>query len=182
LKLRRVSPFNNSYTQCEKEHLNMVKNDIQKHIETIIRGTGDDREEAVKSLGNIGPDAEEAVPTLIDAIKEDSLCWAAIAALGRIGGKAAMNALCDALLKDIDMGVRMRAATGLGTIGDKEAVPDLIKALADRNEYVRVAAASSLGEIGDQTANTALKGALKDPSKIVSTEAAKALDRIGEYG
>ena len=156
----------------------MEQSKIQKYIETINHGSGDVREEAVKSLGKIGPDAIEAVPTLIDAIKEDALCWEAVNALGNVGGKAAMNALCDALLNDIDMGVRFRAASSLGKIQDKETVPALIKALLDRDEYVRESAAYALGKIGDQRATNALNEALNDRFEFVSKAAKKALNMI----
>jgi len=156
----------------------MEQNQIQKYIDIINNGTGETREEAVKSLGQIGPNASEAVPTLIVSIKEDDLCWAAVKALGNIGGKAAMKALCDALLNDIDTGVRFRAALSLGKIQDKEAVPALIKALSHRDEYVRESAASALGQIGDQRATDALKKARKDKIDFVSKAAVKALKKI----
>ena len=157
---------------------NMEQNKIQKYIETINHGSGDVREEAVKSLGKIGSDAIEAVPTLIDAVKEDALCWEAVNALGMVGGKTAMHALCDSLLNDSDMGVRFRAGDSLGKIKDKEAVPTLIKALSDRDEFVRESAASALGKIGDQRATNALNEALSDSSEFVSKMAKKALNEI----
>jgi len=160
----------------------MEQSEIQKYIDTINNGSDDDaREEAVKLLGKVGPDAIEAVPTLIEAIKEDALCWEAINALGNIGGKAAMNALCDALLNDSDMGVRFRAASSLGKIQDKEAVPALIKALSDRDEYVRESAAYALGKIGDKRATNALDAALNDRVEFVSKAAKKALNLIKTY-
>ncbi len=152
--------------------------EIIKYIETIKHGRGDAREEAVKSLGKIGSDAIDAVPTLINAIKEDALCWAAVDALGNIGGKAAIIALCDALLNDNDMGVRFRAASSLGKIKDKEAVPTLVKALLDRDEFVRESAAYALGEIGDQSAINALNETLHDKIDFVSKAAKKALHMI----
>src|SRR5262249_35562095 len=43
---------------------------------------------AIDALGQIGPDAEPAVPILVEALKEESTRGAAIDALGQIGGKA----------------------------------------------------------------------------------------------
>jgi HEAT repeat protein len=71
----------------------------------------------------IGPEAKEAVPALIAA------------------------------LKDQDAGVRWEAATALGEIGleAKEAVPALIAALKDQNELVRWYAARALKTIKPET-------------------------------
>ncbi len=47
---------------------------------------------------------------------------------------------------------RGAAANALGIIGDKTAVPGLIKTLADDYPKVRGSAAHALGAIGDKTA------------------------------
>src|SRR5215813_1203778 len=74
---------------------------------------------AARALGNIGPEAKEAVPDLIAA------------------------------LKDQDALVRGYAAGALGNIGPgaKEAVPDLRAALKDQDSFVRGSAAYALGQI-----------------------------------
>lgn len=156
----------------------MTRGDIQERVKALKDEDEDVREAAVKALGEIGSDAEEAVPALIEAVDDDYLAWEAVNALGRIGGESALRALSEALLSDEDMGVRMRAAMALRRIGDRDAVPALIKALADEDEYVRVSAAAALGEIGDQTASPALEVALGDVSDIVRQAATRALKSI----
>jgi HEAT repeat protein len=151
---------------------------IQHYIKILKSGDESEREDAINALGEIGPDAAAAVPVVIEAIKEDALCWAAVEALGEIKGKEAMQALSKALLNDTDVGVRMRAAMSLAKISDRESVPTLINALRDRDEMVRSGAVEALGAIGDQTIVPALNEALKDSSQYVRQAATKALERV----
>lgn len=103
-------------------------------------------------LGEIGPEAKEAVP-----------------------------ALSKALVEDEDAMVRQQAAEALRDIGPaaKEAVPALIQALKDENEDVRMYAAIALGKIGDARAVETLFQALKDENKDVRGAAARALEKLG---
>lgn len=57
-----------------------------------------------------------------------------------------------AALQDENKSVRKEAASALGQIGDKAAVPHLITTLQNDSENVRAAAAWALGQIGDATA------------------------------
>ena len=82
-------------------------------------------------------------------------------------------------LKDKNPYVRATAAKVLGEIGDKTAVPALIKALKDENADVCTAAAKALEKIG-KTAVPALIKALKDENPDVRTAAAEALGKIGD--
>ena len=72
---------------------------------------------AIETLGAIGKTATDAVPVLIER------------------------------LRDEDYVVRMRAARALGAIGAKEAVPALIEGLRDEDSEVRGLAAEALGVI-----------------------------------
>jgi HEAT repeat protein len=72
----------------------------------------------------------------------------------------------DDWLKDLESslaGVRSHAAWQLGQLGERRAVPALIKALQiDENEDVRWTAAWALGELGDPSAIPALEAASED--------------------
>ncbi|MBU4502509.1 MAG: HPr family phosphocarrier protein, partial [Nanoarchaeota archaeon] len=142
------------------------------------------RQAAAVSLGNIGPEAKEAVPYLIEALKDVRLAAAAAEVLGNIGpeAKEAVPYLIEAL-KDESLYVRLAAAEALGNIGPeaKEAVPYLIEALKDESLYVRRAAAVSLGNIGPEAKEAVpyLIEALKDESLYVRLAALEALDKIG---
>ena len=78
------------------------------------------RKMAASALGEIGPDARQAIPALIQA------------------------------LGDVDEGVRRRVALSLGEMGAeaRSAAPALILTLRDGSSSVRRWAAAALGEIG----------------------------------
>jgi HEAT repeat protein len=93
-------------------------------VAELIRNLGDAdaeiRYQATRSLGDLGPEAKDAVPALIKT------------------------------LGDPDADVRYRTAVALGHIGPaaKEAVPALVNALGDPDIGVRQGAALALSEIG----------------------------------
>jgi HEAT repeat protein len=104
---------------------------------------------AAQAVGELTPDAEPAVPALIES------------------------------LKDEDLEVRYAAAAVLGLIGRKaaSAVPALLLALTDEHPQVRESASKALGRIG-KAAVSGLITALKDPDMGVRAEAAKLLKKI----
>jgi hypothetical protein len=67
-----------------------------------------------------------------------------------------------------------------GALPSADALPALIGALEDENDWVRRAAAEALGGIGDRGAVPALIGALKDEKADVRQAAAGALGGIGD--
>lgn len=79
---------------------------------------------------------------------------------------------------------RWSAVSELATLGAeaKAAVPALIDALADEDQFLREGAAQALGKIGAEAkaAIPALKNALRDPQLFVGPEAGLALWRIAE--
>ena len=158
----------------------IVGGEVEKQLEILESGGDDAREKAIGALAKLGPAARSAVPRIVEAIEEDALCWAATSALGQIGGKEAIQALCNALLTDKDAGVCMRAAGSLGRIGDPVAVPSLIQALRHPAEIVRASAVEALGMLGDTTVEPAIRSAQDDSSAFVRSVAAKALERLSE--
>ena len=70
---------------------------------------------------------------------------------------------------------RYNAASALGELGDKSAIPYLIDALSSPSEWVRENAASSLGELGAIDAIPDLKKLSNDPSSDVRSNAEQAI-------
>jgi hypothetical protein len=84
------------------------------------------------------------------------------------------------LLEDASYKVRLQAALLLGKLGDKAAVPPLVKALGDENRTVRGMAAQSLGRLGATDAAGALKGVLqRERDPFVRGQVEKALAALG---
>jgi HEAT repeat protein len=114
------------------------------------------RRNAALTLGNIGGDeAKPAAPVLRDNLRTGDIEQKRLVALTlrQLGPNAqpAMTDLCRALTQP-DLELRQNAAYGLGGLGaaGHEAVPFLVKVVADSKEdyRVRVAAAMSLQTIG----------------------------------
>ena len=97
--------------------------------------------------------------------------------LGRIGDKAAVPALIEAL-RDSGSAVRREAAKALGFLKDARAVAPLVAALRDTDTNVRLYAAYALGEIKDPGAAPTLLKALDDPEWAVRDQAAWALREL----
>jgi HEAT repeat protein len=115
---------------------------------------------ASRALARIGPDAKDAVPALLERLRQDEERddrKLAAKAMGSIGAESigpllpdTVAALIDALKNDA-RGLREYSARSLGQLGAKEAIPALKKILKDRDEHVAAAAAEAvkLLEAGD---------------------------------
>jgi len=78
---------------------------------------------------------------------------------------------------------RARAAYGLKMLGDRAAVPALVRALRDADASVREAAASALGHLGGSEAKAALEeraAVEKDPYALATVESASGLAGLEE--
>lgn len=83
-------------------------------------------------------------------------------------------------LKSPSAKVRKQAASALGELGDRGAVPALIEALRDESALVREHAASALRDLGDRRAVPALIETLRDENAVVREHAVTALGRLGD--
>ncbi len=100
-----------------------------------------------KALGQIGDEAEAAVPALLEALRGDDMFLRAGAtgALIKIGYPA-VPGLTVALFDDSNA-VKRAACKALGRIGNPRAVPALTNALKDANAGVRRLAQEALERI-----------------------------------
>lgn len=78
--------------------------------------------------------------------------------------------------------IRKSAAKHLGTLGEKRAIPYLLKAIKDDHAQVRAEICKTLGLLGDESVIERLKRiAYKDPSPKVRSSARKAIENIETY-
>ncbi len=112
---------------------------------------------AAKALGQIGDEAEAAVPVLLQALRDDDMFLRAgiTGALIQIGYPA-VPGLTRALF-DPSSAVKRAACKALGKIGSERAVPALIFSLNDRNAGVRKFAREALTRIDSPAARDALR-------------------------
>ena len=187
-----------------------VENQDQQ-VERLIRELQDTdsdvRSIAAVTLGEIGPEAEDAVPILIKLLQDQDaegfVRANAATALGKIGEGAskAVPALINAL-RDQDKYVRRDAAEALekigtprtiktvkdryrvviplGWTGSEDEVPALIQALQNENKDVRVNAVVTLGQIESEDVVPVLIEALQDQDEWVRVNAAWTLGQRGK--
>lgn len=113
---------------------------------------------AAKALGQIGDEAESALPALLEALRADDIFLRAgvTGALIKIGPPAAPG-LTQALF-DPKSAVRRAACKALGKIGSERAAPALKFLLRDGNPGVRKFAREALERIDSPAAHEALRG------------------------
>jgi HEAT repeat protein len=139
-------------------------------------------EAAAGALAELGPQAVDAVPALLQALmneEEDSgRRQAASDALAAIGSEA-VPALVQAMTEG-DERVRNAAARALKDIGPQavDAIPALIQALGDQDDDVGLAAASALGDVGPEAIPMLIE-ALGDRNAQARRGAILALGWIG---
>lgn len=149
---------------------------------------------ATWALGKAGRNAKDAVPDLMDTLKNESVSmrYAIVCALGKIGqnarahknedarikAKRAISALINRLHRDVCIDVRGAAAWALGNIGPdvRRVVRALMQAFSDKDGAVRAYAVEAVREAG-QSAVPELK-ALRSRSSIVRACVKDALERI----
>ena len=143
------------------------------------------REQIVRALGKLGPEAMVAVPALISVLKDSPRLFErqqSAMALGRIGqpAKIAVPALAKTMRqKNTFQDLGQYSADALSRIG-KAAVPYLIQALKDEISEVRFAAVGALGQIGPDARDAIqpLIEALEDKNLLYREAAEDALEKI----
>jgi HEAT repeat protein/predicted Ser/Thr protein kinase len=169
-------------------------------VQTLATGDVPERCVAALTLGRMGPRAKDTVPALIDALNDPHphVAEAAASALRRIAGTPSAAAESSAptpgpaespavidlmdMLRHEDASLRRIAVVALGearSVG-RDAIPELVEGLEDRDEAVRREAARALGKIGATAAVPSLVVALSNaPDDLVRVSAAEALGQIG---
>lgn len=135
------------------------------------------RKTAIEVLGSKG---EIATPFLIKALT-NTLCDLSqvIKSLGNLKATEAVSALEVILIDEKNEQARSAAATALGDIGDKVAIPTLLQALNDVNENVIASATTALSNLQAKIAIPALLTRLTEGSNFLRWRAADALSALG---
>ncbi|MFN0120987.1 MAG: HEAT repeat domain-containing protein, partial [Blastocatellia bacterium] len=126
--------------------------DLAKHMADARPAV---RERALELIVQKGEAAVAPLQTLRETAADAEVRCAAVFALGRVGGAAALRA-ARAALSDSDFQVRVAAARVAGSAKDKEAVERLNQIVVNDEPAARREAATALGRIGDTRATAAL--------------------------
>ena len=168
-------------------------------LEDIARaGKGDEVIEAAWALGEIDPENDAAVPTLVKMASQTFLIpsqknmgrqrGAAFALAHTAPGIRALTPLLshwDSWVREAavfaldDLTETLRYATPSKRAAVKEAIPALVKALADKDKIVRGMAAEDLEQIGAD-AVPELKKAAAGGDKKLARAAAELLEQMGQ--
>jgi len=139
--------------------------EIEKSIATMISAIKDGndriRDRMFIELRTAGIKAEGPLIEAFEKSREPEVQSYFLHTLSWVGGERAREKLISVLKNGVVV-LRRRAASALGTLADKKAVPALMKALEDPDERVRINAAVSLGLIEDKRAIPALEKALRN--------------------
>ena len=136
--------------------------------------------EVTNILGAIGN--QKALKPLLAllGVEDFGLRMQAVSSLARLGENA-LQPLIDLLNdKNADWGTRGDAAMALGQIKNNQAVPTLLVALGDDNNYIRRIAVESLGKIGNKRAFWRLIITLEDEDWMVREAVPNALGNLGK--
>ena len=147
--------------------------DIPVLVKSLSDPNPQNRWTAVKALRDMGPLAKEAVPALIECLKDPALVRDAELTLAAIGpsAKAAAPAFIDLLpTSGDDMLIRQFATQALKSIGPeaRDALPKLIELANGTDGGIRTTALEAITEIappGEKQGFAALLAALSDPDE-----------------
>jgi HEAT repeat protein/type 1 glutamine amidotransferase len=148
----------------------------------LLNGTDSDvRVEAILALGDLGAEANNALPTLVALLKDEApdVRFFAASVLGRIGAAAVPGVT--ALLHDGKDSLRAAAAQALGRIGPdaSPSAPELKALMLDKSAVVRTEAVLAISRIQKKAAVPMLVDLL---SSNVTDVREAAFDALGEMG
>lgn len=146
---------------------------VEPLIRTLRDGDWQVREAAVEAIAEVGP---PAVELLIRYMRDWEARKYVIQALGKINDERVLDPLMSMLHNDEFKDDATRALIDLGS----PAVPKLIVALSDKEEFVRKQAILALGAIQDPAAVDPLIAMLQNQDWFTRLTAAAALEKIGD--
>lgn len=141
------------------------------------------RANVAQALGQLGGDEVGAALVALLADPDALVRLKAAESLGELRYAPGRDALTDALAAESDPLVRIHVVEALGAFQDHGALPALLGALADADEYVRGYAADAIGRLGSRDAVGVLKARLaSEQSAFAKAYLLATLYRFGDEG
>lgn len=152
----------------------------QRWVDFHFRYDFQRRDDALRGLAILGPDARGAIPEIAKLMDDRLMAQMAGYTLHQIGSDAVP--VLNQALRSTNTWARSQAAGFLGASGDEASVPSLIAALKDSDFITRSKAARALSRFPEQAdvVVPALIGCLDDPNDTFRMNAARALGAFGE--
>ncbi|NHJ32444.1 MAG: HEAT repeat domain-containing protein [Asgard group archaeon] len=163
-----------------------IKKRVADYVEKLNSDNLEEKREAAWELQDLGKEAGDAIPALVEAIKFDD--WAvrsmSVLALGKLKYDKVNSDLIHILLNDESEEVRASAVEALIRIRPTEINSLLVQAIKDKHKLVRERVVWGLGVIGEK-AKTAIPDIiklLKMPDEgLIHSIAAWALVELSAY-
>ncbi len=163
----------------------------------LKNGDEADRCYTTQALGKLTE--QKAVPTVSKTLipylrdRDIDVCVDVSATLGTLGGEGVAEAMIESLQKDPDGEIKRAVAEALGELGDKRAIPELMRVMQERDEGIEIiedgwdlwwdvqlAAVKSLGKLKANEAVSALVELLgSDEGEDIEANILRTLAEIG---
>lgn len=139
------------------------------------------RRDAIRSLGQQGPDAADALPELREALKDPDFVirFEAAVAIGFIGTKNDTEYLLP-LLDDEVEAVRFQTISAIAYLQDAQATPELICRYDQETIHIQDQILRALGHLGGKEAFTLLEREIKAENPSVRTGAVVGFSFLGD--
>ncbi|MBI5153799.1 HEAT repeat domain-containing protein [Candidatus Poribacteria bacterium] len=136
----------------------------------------------INAVGDLGPDAKDAVPALVRLLRFQALSIGAVNSIGEIGPPAKEHGSAPLLelLQSPDGPMAGNAAMALARMQDERVLPKIKEMLESEHPFNRSAAAKAIGWGGEMTADLRprLETMLADADSSVKAAAGEAIARI----
>jgi HEAT repeat protein len=154
---------------------------IQTHIQSISSDDDELRRQAIRTLGQMGPEVKAALPHLRSALKNPDFVTRleAAIAIGFIGTKEDIEYLLP-LLDDEEEAVRFQTISALAFLKDPRATPELLGHYDRETTHVQDQILRALGHLGGAEAYDLLERELKAQDPTVRTGAVVGLSFLGD--
>ena len=153
---------------------------VQAHIDSLSSTDEETRRTAIRSLGQLGPDAAPALPQLRTALSDSDFVirLEAAIAIGFIGTKEDSQYLIP-LLNDEEQAVRFQTISALAFLKDSRATPELIRIYENETIHVQDQILRALGHLKGPEAYDLLEQELQNVNPTVRTGAVVGLSFFG---
>lgn len=154
---------------------------INSQIQDVTNEDEEIRRQAIRSLGQLGPEASVALPTLREALTHADFITRleAAIAIGFVGSKDDTEYLLP-LLDDEVEAVRFQTISALAFLKDARATPLLFELYSNETVHVKDQILRALGHLGGADAYALLEQELKAEHPTIRTGAVVGLSFLGD--
>jgi HEAT repeat protein len=154
---------------------------IRTQVEALSSGDANTRRQAIRFLGQMGPEAETALPLLRSVLSDPDFVirLEAAIAIGFIGTADETEYLLPLLDDDVEA-VRFQTISALAFLKDSRTTPELLKRYENETVPVKDQILRALGHLGGQKAYKLLERELHANHPTIRTGAVVGFSLLGD--